>query len=551
MKILFASIRNKLLLLFLVFSAIPMGFVASHVYRHAENLLRIATVDHLNEISTHKALEITRFFDQNRLNLISAQNFVNFRTNIPILIKLAKTPSDRRFITAKKLIDLQMIKFAEDHRVGDIDIIGLDGEIIYSTDMNHTESESYARTTIFEEGKKGIYFSDVIRKPNNSAHFVILASAPLYDLDNRKIGVIAFELDTKPFFTLIQNTTGLGETGETLIGKRIDGAVIFLNPLRHDPEAALKRTVKLGATIGTPIVLAATGMTGTGLSFDYRGREVLAAWRYIPTVNWGIVAKIDSSEAFAPITELRKDMLTAGALAMLFGICFSLWLAHSMTKPIRALKEAAHQLGNGKLEYRVQVFGNDEIGSLARTFNHMASNLKEITESRDQIRHQANHDTLTGLPNRLLLEDRLEQAVFEAKREHEILAVMFLDIDGFKLVNDTYGHDVGDFLLKQVAFRLLQAVRQHDTVARLGGDEFVIILHKISDFGNIPFIAAKILNAFKEDFLIDGHAIHVGVSIGISLYPRNGDTPDLLMQLADGAMYAAKGAGKNTYRQAA
>jgi diguanylate cyclase (GGDEF)-like protein len=549
MTVRFKSIRTKLLLLFLVFNVIPMGFVASHVYRHAEISLRASTLEHLEEIAKLKSLEITRFFDLARLHLISAQDFVNFRTNIPVLLRMADRKSDPRFIAAKRMLDIQVIKFASDHNVKDIDIIGLDGAIAYSTDSDHGEHESRTGLTYFDKGKKGIYFSDIYRKEGPSPHYFIIASAPLHDLGNMLIGVIVFEISADPFFSMLQDTTGMGNTGETLIGKRINDSVMFLNPLRHDPDAALK-VVKTSRSSALPLVRAASGDTGSGISTDYRGTEVVAAWRYIPSLDWGIVTKIDSAEAFAAARELRTDMLTAGAIALSLGVFISLGLANSMTRPIRELKLGAEQLGKGNLDHRVTVSSGDEIGSLSKTFNHMAANLKEITESRDQIRHQANHDPLTGLPNRLLLEDRLEQALFEAKREHEILAVMFLDLDGFKLVNDTYGHDVGDFLLKQVAFRLLKSVRQRDTVARLGGDEFVIILHKISDIANIPFIATKFLNAFSEDFLIDGHTIHIGTSIGISLYPRDGDTPDLLMQLSDEAMYAAKKNGKNTYRQA-
>jgi diguanylate cyclase (GGDEF)-like protein len=184
------------------------------------------------------------------------------------------------------------------------------------------------------------------------------------------------------------------------------------------------------------------------------------------------------------------------------------------------------------------------------TFNRMAENLKDLTESQERIRHQANHDPLTGLPNRLLLEDRVEQAILEARREGKMVGVMFMDLDGFKVVNDTFGHDNGDLLLKEVAFRLIQSVRQRDTVARLGGDEFVIILNKINEVGNIRLIAEKVLKSIADDFSISGHTMHVGISIGVSFFPKDGDAPGKLMQLADDAMYRAKSEGKNTYRLA-
>lgn len=547
----FVSIRTKLLVLFLVFYVIPMGFVASHLYRHAESQLRATTREHLEQLNEFKSREIDRFFDLVRLNLISAQDFVIFRNNIPVLIRLAARKSDPRFIAAKQMLDIQLIKFAADHRVRDIDIIGLDGRIIYSTDGDHPDHEYHLSDAYFKEGKAGIYFSDIYRKDENGQHYFLRASGPLYDLHDRLIGVVAFEISTDGFFTLIQGSTGLGTSGETLLGKRAGDSVVFLNPSRHDPDAALRKRARIGDKNAVAIQQAACGKSGSGITCDYNGTEVVSAWKYIPSVKWGIVTKIDTSEAFAPIIELRRDLLTAGALAMFLGLFLSLGLAHSMAKPIRTVKEGAEQLGHGNLDHRIPVTSNDEIGALADTFNRMAVSLKEITESRDRIRHQANHDSLTGLPNRLLLEDRLEQGLVEAKREGKMLGVMFLDLDGFKGVNDQYGHDAGDMLLREVAERLCYCVRQSDTVARIGGDEFVIVLLKIKEIDNISTIARKILDTIQEDFIISGTSLRIGVSIGVSIFPKDGVLAEELLQCADEAMYRSKKAGKNTYRLAA
>ncbi|HEX9077959.1 MAG TPA: diguanylate cyclase [Desulfuromonadaceae bacterium] len=546
------SIRTKLLVLFLVFNVIPMGFVALHVYRHAEHQLRAVTRAHMEQLAEAKSLEITRFFDMARLNLISAQNFVIFRSNIPVLISLEARKSDPRFIAAKKLLDIQLIQFASDHGVKDIDIIGLDGHIIYSTDNDHSDNENLSTTTFFREGMRGIYFSDINRTDEREPHYFLRASAPLYDLHDRLIGVVAFEIGTDAFFTSIQGSTGLGASGETLLGKRIGESVVFLNPLRRDPDAALRKRARIGDHNAVAIQWAACGNSGSGVTCDYNGTEVVSAWKYLPAVKWGIVTKIDASEAFAPIIELRRDMLTAGAIALFLGLLFSLGLAHSMAKPIRTLKEGAEQLGHGNLDYRIPVTSKDEIGALADTFNRMVISLKEITESRDRIRHLANHDSLTGLPNRLLLEDRLEQGLLEAKREGRMLGVLFLDLDGFKGVNDRHGHDVGDMLLKEVAGRLCYCVRQSDTVARIGGDEFVIVLMKIKELDNVRVIARKILEAIREEFVISGSGttLQIGVSIGASVFPKDGVLAAELLQCADAAMYRSKQAGKNTYHLA-
>lgn len=171
---------------------------------------------------------------------------------------------------------------------------------------------------------------------------------------------------------------------------------------------------------------------------------------------------------------------------------------------------------------------------------------RKAVEQRMQF--LAYHDGLTGLPNRGLFLDRLHHAVAHAHRSKEMVAVMFLDLDGFKPVNDTLGHHIGDQLLQVVAQRLLASVREADTVARLGGDEFTIVLESITDADDVPLIAGKIIAAVSEAIRIDDHAIGTTPSVGISVYPADATQPEELLRLADMAMYAAKKDGGGRFR---
>jgi diguanylate cyclase (GGDEF)-like protein/PAS domain S-box-containing protein len=187
------------------------------------------------------------------------------------------------------------------------------------------------------------------------------------------------------------------------------------------------------------------------------------------------------------------------------------------------------------------------------TSNFIAT-FQDITERKAQaerIERMAHYDHLTGLPNRALLKDRLERAVTAAKRNHRGLAVMFLDLDRFKPINDTYGHAAGDDLLQQVAKRLLALVRESDTVSRLGGDEFVVLLLDVGDAAIACAIAAKIIDALARPFEVEGHAVNTGTSVGIALYPGDGRDPEELLKAADAAMYEAKQSGRGTHRLAA
>jgi diguanylate cyclase (GGDEF)-like protein len=178
----------------------------------------------------------------------------------------------------------------------------------------------------------------------------------------------------------------------------------------------------------------------------------------------------------------------------------------------------------------------------------IVEDITERQEAEERIHHLALHDALTDLPNRTLLQDRLRQAMSEAQRAGALLALLFLDLDRFKIVNDSLGHAVGDQLLRAVAERLTHEVRGSDTVSRLGGDEFVIVLTAIQDASDVGRIASKLLRGVAEPLIVDGHTLNIATSIGISLYPVDGSDPATLLQHADTALYQAKSSGRNNYQ---
>lgn len=178
----------------------------------------------------------------------------------------------------------------------------------------------------------------------------------------------------------------------------------------------------------------------------------------------------------------------------------------------------------------------------------VAARTAELCKVNEQLRHLAYHDTLTGLPNRSLFNDRLTQAVLHAQRHGLLFALLFLDLDRFKFINDTLGHAVGDKLLQLVAERLRRQVRKEDTVARLGGDEFTILLGNLKCPENAEQAALKIIDCLQEVVRCHSHELHVTTSVGIAVYPKDGSDAGTLMQNADAAMYCAKQEGRNNFR---
>lgn len=215
--------------------------------------------------------------------------------------------------------------------------------------------------------------------------------------------------------------------------------------------------------------------------------------------------------------------------------------------------DSPSQSGTLSIPFEVSSMGiyEEELTSGKQQYKGTYGIARDITarkQAESVIRFQAYHDLLTGLPNRSLLKDRLKLAISQAKRSNEKVVFMFLDLDRFKIVNDTLGHAIGDQLLQAVARRLQSCIREGDTLSRFGGDEFALLLPRVRQREDAEAIAEKIITVLGEAFHIEGHELYLSVSIGITLYPDSGDNMDTLIQHADIAMYDIKGNGKNGFR---
>ncbi len=241
----------------------------------------------------------------------------------------------------------------------------------------------------FEKGKNEIYLSNVFRDPYETGRYITVMTAPVHDRKERFTGVIAFQMDMKPIYDFIGKTTGLGVTGETLIvGRNDKREIIFLNPLRHVPDAILNKTVTLGEGIAIPAQEAAEGRIGTRISVDYRGKEVVAAWRYIPSLNWGVVAKIDTEEAFKPAKTLAWITAIISVIVVFLAGLVAALTARHISNPIHNLQKGTKIIGSGNLDYKVGTEKKDEIGQLSRSFDRMVDNLKLVMASKDLYAEQ-------------------------------------------------------------------------------------------------------------------------------------------------------------------
>lgn len=238
-------------------------------------------------------------------------------------------------------------------------------------------------------------------------------------------------------------------------------------------------------------------------------------------------------------------ILVLGGIAVLLAVLVS----RAVTGPLRAMAHAVTLFSREQVVSQLPATREDELGQLARSLNDMqatiVANMEEINESRRTLRHLAQHDALTGLPNRTLCDDRVQQALSQAKRDLSRLALIFVDLDDFKSINDTYGHHAGDLLLCSAARRMEGCVRNADTVGRLGGDEFLVLLATIDKEQDATLVAGKIRDALSQPFDLDGSRLSITCSIGVAIYPEHGADAITLSKSADAAMYLAKEGGGN------
>ncbi len=259
------------------------------------------------------------------------------------------------------------------------------------------------------------------------------------------------------------------------------------------------------------------------------------------------------AQPFASVLEQANKLgvVTLRIVLILCAVCILLaaFVARAVTRPINNMSRAVQHFAEGYPVSGLPLERNDEIGILARSFHRMQNQIRqqlaELLRRRAELEQLAQHDSLTGLPNRLLFAEHVERALSGARRDGTRLALMFIDIDKFKLINDNLGHVFGDLLLKEFSERIRSVLRESDMPARIGGDEFVVLLHTIQDDLDASVVAEKLRLAINQPFVLEGQTLIVSACIGIALYPEAGTELLELSRHADQAMYRAKENGRN------
>ncbi|MDB5851068.1 MAG: sensor diguanylate cyclase [Rhodoferax sp.] len=361
------------------------------------------------------------------------------------------------------------------------------------------------------------------------------------------VGVVAVTAQLAQLQDLLAHVTAIPKG--SLITVTDESGIVLARSI--DPEKWIGKNV-LGAAGGVRQSLRLREGIRNGKSAD--GLERIAGFTMASRMPWLVYVGVPTDVALAPVRTRLYENLMAGAAMLAIGFLLAVWVAHRISSRLRQLGADAAMLEAGDLAHRSGINPGGEIGALAATLNRMAEALQQrnasLEASQDRLRMQAEHDHLTGLPNRALFLDRLNVAIARAERSQHPLGLLFLDIDHFKKVNDTLGHQAGDQLLRDFASRLKTAVRNSDTVARFAGDEFTVILESLGSDEDARRIASVIVEQARQTVMAGEQSVTVSASIGVAMFAP-GESAAAFIHRADEALYEAKREGRDRFSCAA
>lgn len=428
---------------------------------------------------------------------------------------------------------------------------------IISTDTNAELALNYMATTkSIAIGVGGLK----LRPQINQRMYTVDIGSPMIDsISGEVLGFIISTINASYFNDFLESLS-FGETGYAILLDS-DGTIIY------HPRAELVGTSIGSEYLSSLIEQYNKGEIEPGGSFEYAidKKNQMYGYHVLSEVNWTLLVKQDTEE-IKSLTSVMLTLLTFVCLILLIVIIiFANVFSRKISMPIIALRDAMRTASDGNLTVQSNIKSNNELGELSKNFNKMLhiiktnyedlesmheellSNEEQLRSNYDHIEYLAYHDTLTNLPNKLAFLDYVNAVLVSGLQEGSIHAVYFVDLDNFKTVNDTLGHEYGDSLLAETAQILKVILGNNGMLARAGGDEFLLFRENVPSKEEAVQFASQIIDTFKNPINLEGEIVYVSMSIGISIYPENGFTPNALIKNSDIAMYKSKDTGKNKF----
>lgn len=435
-----------------------------------------------------------------------------------------------------------------------IGFMNTEGEVLAGTG-GILVGNNIAERPVFTEGIKGSFIGDVheavllaklLPNPSGEPLKFVDTSYAVSGASGETVGVLAAHLSwewaKEVEHTLLHSETDKAKDFELFIVSQKDDTVLL------GPEGWIGRELKLDS-----LSSARSGNSSWALENWPDGEKYLTGYAYgdgyldYPGLGWTVLVRQPESVAFAPVGEIQQDIVFAGLIAAVLFAGLGLLIAEFISRPIRQLTQAADRIRQGGAPEIPETKGFKDIQSLSYSLRSLLDSLLHTEDALGHMQNAALRDQLTELPNRMALERYLEKTIEDFDPDTETLIFMYLDLDGFKKVNDTLGHQVGDILLKKVAMRLQTTTREGGITVRLGGDEFLLISRTplSGAYAEADKHSSEVLKLINNPFIVDMNQLSIGCSIGVAFYNRSAGSVTEVIHTADECLYKSKKSGKN------
>ena len=539
------KLKYLLIIVFIVVSTIPLFVSLQYLNNQSGDYAREQFANHLSSMSAIAKKRILTAIDriQDSTSLISSRT--QMRISLAQWNQSHEPPQQEKI---SRIIN--DAKHGLTH-LRDIHIYDENGRLVSTTSKQLTVAETIDLQAITKAS---------ISLLTENGEVVALSQAPLL-LDHSVVGYIQITFFTHFITDLVKDRTGLGETGEWLFAVRHEsGDALFAVPLKYDHNAALTRRIAKDK-LDIPIIQALLGNeTLMHHAPDYRGEPVMASTRYLSELDWGLVAKVNESEVQRLVSQNYVIIYLAEFVLIFISVIFGVILAFIIARPMENLSRHAEKISKGEREPPLESRGWYEVKELTTHFSRMIATLQEFSEqlqsrveARTQELNEANkklellslQDPLTGLYNRRFFDEHLKREYERATRYQHAFTVVMIDVDLFKSINDTYGHAVGDEVLKEIASYLKLATRATDVVARIGGEEFCVLLPECQPNAARAFFERVRIDLAQIQYQAEDEQFQATCSFGVASLNELSSSHEELLSWADTALYQAKERGRN------
>ena len=554
----FISLRFKLAIytiFFIIISMMTMGYVSdiylhSYYEKHTKNKLHEAFQDISLQLKLIEkdTLQTLRFVSENK-EIVASLNLINNYEDIDNYDKVLFDEEKKRII---KNLEIEG-KYALSNHISIYDskyklvaYIDKENEVDEQGYISYKNSEPvyyYKQnyTNDYKIRKYPTHFERTIKLSSNPGQYQLQNSGIEYEKDSKnlilKSDIAIFRTYSNHKNSIVGYIKAYNVISIEKINKLIDNKNLTLYYNFSSDNKAVSNS--------SPILFSK--YSADELNLEENENSFFSSVNI--ALNEGFLAlsaKLDRSELNDLLNQSQNILIVTLILIILSTLIISLIVLNRMiSMPFKTLLEGIKVISNGDYSKHISLDSNDELGTISKEFNNMALKIAKREHELDEL---AYIDLLTQMPNRMMFTQQLELAISRAKRNDSTIAVFFLDIDDFKIINDTLGHNVGDELLVEVSKRLKSSMRKNDLIARIGGDEFNILVEDIKSPALIEEIAKKIIYTMQEPFIVEDHSMHVTISVGIAVYPEDGEDNTTILKNADLAMYHAKESGRNQYK---